>query len=71
MSTQPKHKLGEDVSVDFMGKVVSVHLTWKGDVQYKVDGDNGNSAYVAESNIFPLPTPEDFPELNKGANHDS
>lgn len=63
MSSQPKYKLGDEVSIDFMGKVVSVHYRYNGEVQYKVDGENGNSAYVQESNIFFLPQPEDFPPI--------
>lgn len=60
MRTQPKHKLGESVSVEFIGEIVSVTYNFKNQIEYKVDKGNGVYAYVKENCLHTLPAPEDF-----------
>lgn len=52
MSKQPKYKLGEVVNVSFDGKISTVRLTYKGDIEYRiVDQDKGIDAYVTEPHV--------------------
>lgn len=62
MNNQPKYRLGEEVNVDFTGKIVSVSYNYLGTLKYKVTSENGNEAYIEEQSINPLPIPPEPPK---------
>lgn len=53
---QPKYKLGEEVSVDFIGTIKGIYYTFKGDIEYRIEGNDCN-ATVREHSILPLIIP--------------
>ena len=54
-----RFQIDNDVAVDLIGRIVSVGYNMSGKLEYKVDDGKGNVAYVQESHLTPLPTPED------------
>ena len=66
----PKYKVGDEISVEFLGRVVGVRIdkkwiTGEEKVIYEIEGNQARAYNVPESNIYPLPTPEDFPPSSK------
>jgi hypothetical protein len=61
-----KFELGDEVTVEFMGKVTEIKLDLDGKtIIYCVHGDNWQYAgALRENNIFALPQPKDFEVKN-------
>lgn len=65
----PKYKVGDEISVDFMGRITEVKIVTdfailgsKEKVVYYVEGSRGmRGMNIEESCVYPLPTPQDFP----------
>lgn len=54
-------KVGDEVSVDFMGKVISISISPKGKIIYGVDGSDAYARFLNEDQIIPIPLPESEP----------
>jgi hypothetical protein len=60
-----KFQIGEEVQVSFIGMIKQVYIT-NGKVYYIVDNGDTSALRVVESQITPLPQPEDEPGVKNG-----
>ena len=60
---ETKFKLGDDVVVEFIGKITAINLNSDNKIEYAIDGDKPTEAFarrVKESQMCYLPKPEDY-----------
>ena len=50
-----KYEIGQDVNVELIAKVKGISLDTHGELQYQVEGYQGQMGWVRENNIYPLP----------------
>ena len=55
-----KYQLGEEISIEFIGKITEISLGSNGKVYYVVDNMDTFARRVQENQMFHLPAPEDF-----------
>lgn len=60
----PKYALGDEIVVEFMGRIVKVEYDAQDELSYKVVDAKNNAAYIKESCLYPLVIPP-------GGNNDS
>ena len=59
---ETKFKLGDEIHVDFIGKIVEISLNSKGEIEYGIDTKDFSTfaRRIKESMITKLPEPKDF-----------
>lgn len=58
----PKYPLGDSVTVEFIGKIMSVGYNLNGQLEYKVSDGKSTMAFVQETYLYPLPLPPEEQE---------
>jgi hypothetical protein len=55
-----KFKIGELVEGHIMGKIREITRVYDGKIKYNITDDKGNNAFLYESEVFPMVTPEEL-----------
>lgn len=53
-----KYQVGDDVAVDFIGRIIRIEVDIEGKIVYTIRGNAGTYCTVTENCIRPLPLPE-------------